>query len=87
MTLQDDPACPVITSLREANALGVALHKVLHFDLGWAGAVYSSSPQFTHQLGKEVLNRELQSMWCQGYTTLDERRRIVAEMVVQRLSS
>ena len=83
---KDDPVCPVIESIRDAIALGGALAKVLHYDRGWAERVYNGDPSLHYNTGPAVLNEEIRSLWHDGYTTLEERRAIVTEMVKARLS-
>ena len=80
-----DPVCPVIESITDAIALGGALAKVMHYDRGWAERVYQGDPSLMYETGPAVLNAELQSMWAE-YTSLEERRAIVTEYVLQRMS-
>lgn len=81
----NDPICPVIESITDAIAIGAALAKVRHFDRGWAERVYNGDPKLTYQTGPAALNSELQSLWAE-YTSLEERRAIVTEYVLQRMS-
>lgn len=81
-----EPACPVITSITEAIALGQALARVMCYDAGWAERVYQGDPAIHYNTGPAVLNAELHSLWHDGYFTHDERCRITAEYVAQRLS-
>lgn len=81
----DDPVCPVIESITDAIAIGAALAKVQHYDRGWAERVYNGDPRITYNTGPAVLNAELQSLWAE-YTSPEERRAIVTEYVLQRMS-
>jgi len=82
----DDPACPIIDSEKKAIALGVALNQVLHYDAEWAKRVYTGDPKLTYSTGPDVLQQEIESLWHDGYTSLDERRRITALYVAARLT-
>jgi len=82
--MSENPICPVVENVRDAAALGGALAKVMCYDRGWAERVYNGDPSLHYNTGPAVLNDELSSLWA-CYTTLEERRAIIAAYVAARL--
>lgn len=75
---------PVIETLVQAIALGQAISDVLHFDRGWAERVFQGDPTL-HYTGPATLNTELQSMWCNGHVTQNEKTRLLTKFIMYRL--
>ena len=82
--LKPPPKPPHITTLKEAEAIGLALAKYSPIDARWAPQVFLNDLSFTRRMGPEVLNAELEAMWEMTLTST-EKIAIMTEYVAARL--
>lgn len=75
---------PTITTLREAEAIGIALAQHSPIDPKWAVEIFQSSTRLTYVSGPRVLNAELASMWKYVLTN-QEKINIMTAYVAARL--
>ncbi len=84
MTKLKAPPVPVITSLKEAKAMGIALAKYSPIAPDWFPEVYRGSLAFTFATGADMANKELASMWKYDLTEA-EKIKIFTEYIATRL--
>lgn len=77
------PELPYIDTIEQAEAMGMALHRVLHFSRDWSAKVFNGVVA-PHWNGKKTLNEELRSRW-DDYMSAAERVTLVTAYVEERM--
>lgn len=73
-----------VGNVEQADVIGYALHKVMHFDVDWVRRVYTGDTKLCYQTGPAVILNELRGLW-RDYMTIDERRQIMVIVTTERL--
>lgn len=77
------PELPYIDTIEQAEAMGAALNRALHFSPNWAPGVFKGTLP-PHWNGKKTLNEELRSRW-DDYMSAAERVALVTAYVEERM--
>ena len=74
---------PIIETLEQAIAFGLAIAPVLHFAPDWAPRVFQGQGSF--YTGPKSLNAEIQSQW-DSYLSVAEKKAILVAYTAARLA-